>query len=49
MALARGAYKMLYVNGWRNMKILDGGIPGWIEKGYPTQGTEPTLRIERHE
>ncbi len=35
--------------GWRNMKILDEGIPGWIEKGYPTAGTEPAARIERHE
>ncbi len=31
------------------MKILDEGFPGWIEKGYPTVGTEPTLKIERHE
>jgi 3-mercaptopyruvate sulfurtransferase SseA len=40
---------MLYLNGWRNMKILNEGIPGWIAKGYPTAGTEPDLKIEPHE
>ena len=28
---------------------IDEGIPGWIEKGYPTAGTEPAAKIERHE
>jgi hypothetical protein len=31
------------------MKILDEGLPGWIEKGYPTVGTEPSATVERHE
>ena len=28
---------MLYQAGYRNMAILDEGIPGWVEKGYPTE------------
>jgi rhodanese-related sulfurtransferase len=30
---------VLYVAGYRNMVILDEGIPGWHEKGYPTAVT----------
>jgi len=33
------AYGILYQNGYRNMKVLDEGLPGWIEKGYPVEGT----------
>jgi rhodanese-related sulfurtransferase len=33
--MARAAYKMLYLAGYRNMAILDEGIPGWASKGYP--------------
>ncbi len=25
--------------GYRNLRVLDEGIPGWIEQGYPTEGT----------
>jgi 3-mercaptopyruvate sulfurtransferase SseA len=24
--------------GWRNHKVLDEGLPGWTEKGYPVEG-----------
>jgi len=37
--LARGAYKVLYRAGYRNMVILDEGIPGWVQKRYPTART----------
>jgi rhodanese-related sulfurtransferase len=37
--LARGAYKVLYQAGYRNMVILDEGIPGWARKRYPTAKT----------
>jgi len=30
---------VLYVAGYRNMMILDEGIPGWYEKKYPTAST----------
>ena len=30
---------MLYQDGYRNMKVLDEGIIGWHEKGYPLEGT----------
>jgi len=30
---------VLYVAGYRNMLILDEGIPGWYQKGYPTAET----------
>jgi rhodanese-related sulfurtransferase len=30
---------MLHKEGYRNMKILDEGIPGWYQKGYPMEGT----------
>jgi 3-mercaptopyruvate sulfurtransferase SseA len=32
------AYKKLYAMGYRNLKVLDEGIPGWVEQGYPTEG-----------
>ena len=32
------AYKKLYAMGYRNLKVLDEGIPGWMEQGYPTEG-----------
>jgi 3-mercaptopyruvate sulfurtransferase SseA len=32
---------VLYVAGYRNMEILDEGIPGWQEKKYPTAVTTP--------
>jgi len=35
--LARAAYKILYLAGYRNMMILDEGIPGWTDKGYPVE------------
>ena len=30
---------MLYQAGYRNMVILDEGIPGWARKHYPTDKT----------
>jgi 3-mercaptopyruvate sulfurtransferase SseA len=36
--LASLAYKKLYAKGYRNLKVLDEGIPGWIEQGHPTEG-----------
>jgi 3-mercaptopyruvate sulfurtransferase SseA len=32
---------MLYAMGWRNQRVLEEGLPGWIEKGYPVAGTDP--------
>lgn len=32
---------MLSALGWKNHKVLDEGLPGWVEKGYPVAGTEP--------
>jgi hypothetical protein len=32
------AYKKLYAMGYRNLKVLDEGIPGWVEQGHPTEG-----------
>jgi 3-mercaptopyruvate sulfurtransferase SseA len=37
--LARGAYKVLYLAGYRNMTILDEGLPGWADKRYPIEKT----------
>ena len=28
---------MLYLAGYRNMAILDEGMPGWTQKGYPIE------------
>jgi 3-mercaptopyruvate sulfurtransferase SseA len=36
--LASLAYERLWALGYRNLRVLDEGIPGWIEKGYPTEG-----------
>lgn len=24
--------------GWRNHRVLDEGLPGWWERGYPVEG-----------
>jgi 3-mercaptopyruvate sulfurtransferase SseA len=32
---------VLYQAGYRNMTILDEGIPGWEAKKYPTATTPP--------
>jgi rhodanese-related sulfurtransferase len=37
--LARGAYRVLYAAGYRNMTILDEGLPGWTARKYPTART----------
>jgi 3-mercaptopyruvate sulfurtransferase SseA len=33
---------MLYQLGWRNQRVLEEGLPGWIAKGYPVEGRNPT-------
>jgi len=41
------AYGILYENGYRNMKVLYEGLPGWTSKGYPTEsgsGERASLR-----
>ena len=40
-ALARGASDILYAKGWRNQEVLDEGLPGWWQKGYPVEGRDP--------
>jgi 3-mercaptopyruvate sulfurtransferase SseA len=37
--LAGLAYQFLQGKGYRNAKVLDEGIPGWIQQGLPTEGT----------
>jgi 3-mercaptopyruvate sulfurtransferase SseA len=32
------AYGKLYAMGYRNLKVLDEGIPGWVQQGLPTEG-----------
>ncbi|MFQ5521175.1 MAG: hypothetical protein ACE5FK_07240 [Candidatus Methylomirabilia bacterium] len=32
------AYEILYRRGYRNMKVLQEGIPGWYRLGYPVNG-----------
>jgi 3-mercaptopyruvate sulfurtransferase SseA len=29
--------------GWRNHRVLEEGLPGWAEKKYPIEGTDPTV------
>jgi len=40
--LARGASDIVYKLGWRNHRVLDEGLPGWMTKGYPVEGRNPT-------
>ena len=40
-ALARGASDIVYGLGWRNQRVLEEGLPGWVAKGYPVEGTRP--------
>jgi rhodanese-related sulfurtransferase len=35
--MASLAYAILHQQGYRNMKVLHEGFPGWIEKGYPVE------------
>jgi rhodanese-related sulfurtransferase len=35
---------MLYQEGYRNMKVLDEGIAGWYQNGYPMEGTKVPKR-----
>jgi 3-mercaptopyruvate sulfurtransferase SseA len=42
--LASLAYEQLWGLGYRNLRVLDEGIPGWIERGYPTEGTSAGYR-----
>jgi len=37
---------MLYALGWRNHRVLEEGLPGWVEKHYPVAGTDPTSKPE---
>jgi len=34
------AYGILHTKGYRDMKVLDEGLPGWVEKRYPLEGTK---------
>jgi len=40
--LARGASNIVYGLGWRNHRVLEEGLPGWVDRGYPIEGTNPT-------
>jgi 3-mercaptopyruvate sulfurtransferase SseA len=31
----------MYTLGWRNQRVLDEGLTGWVAKGYPVEGTDP--------
>ena len=39
--------QVLYALGWRNQRVLEEGLPGWHEKGYPVVGTNVS-RDPRH-
>jgi len=30
---------VLYLAGYRNLAILDEGMPGWADRGYPVEGS----------
>jgi hypothetical protein len=34
--------------GYRNLRVLDEGIPGWVEQGHPTEGWQATGPFPRH-
>jgi 3-mercaptopyruvate sulfurtransferase SseA len=40
------AYQYLYRLGYRNISVLQEGLPGWEKRQYPLQGTSQhaTLR-----
>ncbi len=40
------AYTFLERKGYRNMKVLKEGIPGWAQKRYPLQG--PRTGVIQH-
>ncbi|KAB1070146.1 3-mercaptopyruvate sulfurtransferase [Methylobacterium planeticum] len=39
---------MLRTFGVRDVAVLDGGLPAWVEAGYPTEDGEPHPRDRRH-
>jgi len=46
--LASLAYEKLYRKGYRSLTVLDEGIPGWIEQGYPTEGSRAEGPFQPH-
>ena len=38
--LASLAYGKLQTMGYRNLKVLDEGLPGWVQAGLPTEGSQ---------
>jgi 3-mercaptopyruvate sulfurtransferase SseA len=30
--------------GWKNHRVLDEGLPGWTDKGYPVEGKSPSAK-----
>ena len=38
--LASLAYGKLQGMGYRNVKVLDEGLPGWVQAGLPTEGSQ---------
>jgi 3-mercaptopyruvate sulfurtransferase SseA len=44
--MARGASNILYHMGWRNHRVLLEGLPGWVAKRYPVEGTAPNIEPE---
>ena len=45
--MARAASNVLSGKGWHNQEVLEEGLPGWWEKGYPVAGTD-TRTTPRH-
>ncbi len=44
-ALSVGASPIAYERGYRNQRVLDEGLPGWVQKGYPVvHGMPPAPR-----
>jgi len=42
------AYERLHQKAYRNLRVLDEGIPGWIEQGHPTEGWQAEGPFQPH-
>jgi hypothetical protein len=39
------AYQQLYRAGYRNMHVLEPGLPGWQQRQYPLEGVPRQSRL----
>jgi rhodanese-related sulfurtransferase len=44
-SLAMAGFRQLHAKGYRNLRVLDEGLPGWITQGDATEGVQAAPRV----